>query len=122
MKKVYAFISFVALNRTDSKNSNKNEAKINLEAYQLREWFGEVLKDPIQNHQCVYAEEQVERIQLISETIQAQRAKGIKRTHFEEVEARLLERFGGEVKPMNTDLQVSPRSIQQVVELLMGQN
>ena len=101
--------------------------ELNLEAYQLREWekrdwLGEVLKDPIQNHQRVYTEEQVERIQLITETIQAQRAKGIKRTHFEEVEARLLERFGGEVKPMNTDLQVSPQSIQQVIELLMGQN
>ncbi|WP_282021159.1 MerR family transcriptional regulator [Planomicrobium okeanokoites] len=101
--------------------------ELNLEAYQLREWekrdwLGEVLKDPMQNHQRVYTEEQVERIQLIAETIQAQRAKGIKRTHLEEVETRLLERFGGEVKPMNTDLQVSPQSIQQVVELLMGQN
>ncbi|UYB50291.1 MerR family transcriptional regulator (plasmid) [Lysinibacillus capsici] len=73
--------------------------ELNLEAYQLREWekrgwLGEVVKDPRQNQQRVYTEEQVERIQLIAETIQAQRAIGIKRTDFEEVEARLLEQFG----------------------------
>ena len=101
--------------------------ELNLEAYQLREWekrdwLGEVLKDPMQNHQRVYTEEQVERIQLIAETIQAQRAKGIKRTHLEEVEVRLLERFGGEVKPINTDVVVPPQSLNQIVELLMGQN
>ena len=101
--------------------------ELNLEAYQLREWekrewLGEVLKDPMQNHQRVYTEEQVERIQLIAETIQAQRAKGIKRTHLEEVEARLLERFGGEVKRIDTDVVVAPQSLNQIVELLMGQN
>jgi hypothetical protein len=42
----------------------------------------------------------VERSQLIAEIIQAQRAKGIKRTDFEEVKAELLERFGGKVKRM----------------------
>ncbi|MFD1032169.1 hypothetical protein [Metaplanococcus flavidus] len=51
-----------------------------------------------------------------------QRAKGIKRTDFEEVEAKLLERFGGEVKRMDTDLVVAPQSLNQIVELLMGQN
>lgn len=101
--------------------------ELNLEAYQLREWekrgwLGEVIKDPRQNQQRVYTEEQVERIQLIAETIQAQRAIGIKRTDFEEVEARLLERFGGEVKRIDTDLVVAPQSLNQIVELLMGQN
>lgn len=101
--------------------------ELNLEAHQLREWekrdwLGEVVKDPKQNHQRVYTEEQVERIQLISQLIQAQRAKGIKRTDFEEVEAHLLEQFGGEVKRMDTDLVVAPQSLNQIVELLMGQN
>lgn len=101
--------------------------ELNLEAHQLREWekrdwLGEVVKDPRQNHQRVYTEEQVERIQLIAETIQVQRAKGIKRTDFEEVEAKLLERFGGEVKRIDTDLVVAPQSLNQIVELLMGQN
>ncbi|MEK6190441.1 MAG: MerR family transcriptional regulator [Carnobacterium alterfunditum] len=101
--------------------------ELNLEAHQLREWekrdwLGEVVKDPGQNHQRVYTEEQVERIQLIAETIQAQRAKGIKRTDFKEVEATLLERFGGEVKRIDTDLVVAPQSLNQIVELLMGQN
>lgn len=101
--------------------------ELNLEAYQLREWekrgwLGEVVKDPRQNQQRVYTEEQVERIQLIAETIQGQRAIGIKRTDFEEVEAKLLERFGGEVKRIDTDLVVAPQSLNQIVELLMGQN
>ena len=101
--------------------------ELNLEAHQLREWekrdwLGEVVKDPRQNHQRVYSEEQVERIQLIAETIQVQRAKGIKRTDFEEVEAKLLDRFGGEVKRIDTDLVVAPQSLNQIVELLMGQN
>lgn len=101
--------------------------ELNLEAHQLREWekrdwLGEVVKDPRQNHQRVYSEEQVERIQLIAETIQAQRARGIKRTDFEEVEAKLLDRFGGEVKRIDTDLVVAPQSLNQIVELLMGQN
>ena len=64
----------------------------------------------------------MERIQLISQLIQAQRAKGIKRTEFEEVEGHLLENFGGEVKRMDTDLVVAPQSLNQIVELLMGQN
>lgn len=101
--------------------------ELDFEAHQLREWekrdwLGEVVKDPRQNHQRVYTEEQVERIQLIAETIQAQRAKGIKRTDFEEVEAKLLERFGGEVKRIDTDMVVAPQSLNQIVELLMGQN
>jgi DNA-binding transcriptional MerR regulator len=101
--------------------------ELNLEAHQLREWekrdwLGEVVKDPMQNHQRVYTEEQVERIQLIAETIQIQRAKGIKRTDFEEVKAKLVERFGGEVKRINMDLVVAPQSLNQIVELLMGQN
>lgn len=98
-----------------------------LEAHQLREWekrgwLGEVVKDPRQNQQRVYTEEQVERIQLIADTIQAQREKGIKRTDLAEVEAKLLERFGGEVKRIDTDLVVAPQSLNQIVELLMGQN
>lgn len=98
-----------------------------LEAHQLREWekrgwLGEVVKDPRQNQQRVYTEEQVERIQLIADTIQAQREKGIKRTDLAEVEAKLLERFGGEVKRIDTDLVVPQQSLNQIVELLMGQN
>ncbi|AUD15076.1 hypothetical protein CXF77_16170 [Planococcus sp. MB-3u-09] len=75
--------------------------ELNLEAHQLREWekrdwLGEVIKDPRQNHQRVYTEEQIECIEMIAQTIQNQRVKGIKRTNFEEVEAKLLDRFGGE--------------------------
>ena len=101
--------------------------ELNLEAHQLREWekrgwLGEVVKDSRQNQQRVYTEEQVERIQLIADTIQVQREKGIKRTDLAEVEAKLLERFGGEVKRIDTDLVVAPQSLNQIVELLMGQN
>lgn len=101
--------------------------ELSLEAHQLREWekrgwLGEVVKDPRQNQQRVYTEEQVERIQLIADTIQAQREKGIKRTDLAEVEAKLLEWFGGEVKRIDTDLVVAPQSLNQIVELLMGQN
>ncbi|MGM0898102.1 MAG: hypothetical protein ACQEV0_09385 [Bacillota bacterium] len=64
----------------------------------------------------------MERIQLIADTIQVQREKGIKRTDLAEVEAKLLERFGGEVKRIDTDLVVPPQSLNQIVELLMGQN
>ncbi|MDE0584699.1 MerR family transcriptional regulator [Planococcus sp. A6] len=101
--------------------------ELNLEAHQLREWekrgwLGEVVKDPRQNQQRVYTEEQVERIQLIANTIQVQREKGIKRTDLAEVEAKLLEQFGGEVKQIDTDLVVAPQSLNQIVELLMGQN
>ncbi|MGH2317963.1 hypothetical protein ACRC6Q_09345 [Planococcus sp. SE5232] len=59
---------------------------------------------------------------MIAETIQIQQAKGIKRTDFEEVKAKLLDRFGGEVKRIDTDLVVAPQSLNQIVELLMGQN
>jgi hypothetical protein len=62
----------------------------------------------------------VDRIQIIAETIQAQKAKGIKRTDFKEVEAKLLERFGGEVKRVDSDLVVASQSLNQIVELLMG--
>ena len=101
--------------------------ELHLEAHQLREWekrgwLGEVVKDPQQNQQRVYTEEQVERIQLIVDTIQTQREKGIKRTDLAEVEAKLLERFGGEVKRIDTDLVVPPQSLNQIVELLIGQN
>lgn len=62
------------------------------------------------------------RIELISQTIQAPRTKGTKWTNSEEVKVKLLERFGGRVRRIDNDLVVAPQSINQIVQLLMGQN
>jgi hypothetical protein len=64
----------------------------------------------------------MEQIQLFAETIYTQRLKRIKRTDFEVVEAKLLERFGEEVRRIDTDLVVASQSLNQIVELLMSQN
>ncbi|MGM0896567.1 MAG: hypothetical protein ACQEV0_01630 [Bacillota bacterium] len=59
---------------------------------------------------------------MIDQTIQAHQTKGIKRTDFLEVEAKSLERFGGEVNRMDTDVVIAPKFLNQIVESLMGQN
>ncbi|MBC9721091.1 MAG: MerR family transcriptional regulator [Lactobacillus sp.] len=97
--------------------------EIGIEAYQLREWekrdwLGDVLKDPENNNQRVYTEEQMKRIQLINELIQEQRKKGIKRTDLQAIEEKLLDRFGGEVKKMDSEVMVHPNSLEQMVEMI----
>ncbi|MBC9720403.1 MAG: MerR family transcriptional regulator [Lactobacillus sp.] len=94
-----------------------------IEAHQLREWekrhwLGDVLKDPENNNQRVYTEEQIKRIQLINESIQEQRKHGIKRTDLQAIEEKLLDRFGGEVKKMNSEVMVHPNSMEQMVEMI----
>lgn len=100
--------------------------ELGIEAHQLREWekrdwLGDVLKDPEQNNQRVYTEEQIERIKLISKTIKEQREKGIKRTDFEEVEEKLLDHFGGEIIKRETEMIIHPNSIEQMVEMIQLQ-
>src|SRR5699024_8615154 len=75
-----------------------------------------------QNNQRVYNEEQVERIKFIWDIIQEQRKKGFKRTDIKEVEAKLLEHFGGMVQPVETNIAVRPGSMEQMIELIQMQN
>lgn len=101
--------------------------ELNLEAHQLREWekrdwLGDVLKDPDNNNQRVYTQEQVERIEFIRDAIAEQREKGFKRTDLQVIEARLLDRFGGEIKKIDTEIMVHPNSMEQIVELIQLQN
>ena len=105
----------------------KISKELSIETHQLREWekrswLGDVLKDPDNNNQRVYTEEQLKRIHLIHETIQAQREKGIKRTDFAEVEERLLDQFGGEVIKIETEMMIHPGSLDQMLELITLQN
>ena len=101
--------------------------ELGLEAHQLREWekrdwLGDVLKDPDNNNQRVYTQEQLERIQFIQESILEQREKGFKRTDLQQIEAKLLDRFGGEIKKIDTEIMVHPNSMEQIVELIQLQN
>jgi len=93
-----------------------------LREWEKREWLGDVLKDPEQNNQRVYDDEQVERIKFIWSIIQEQRKKGFKRTDIQEVEEKLLDKFGGMVKPIESNITVHPGSIDQIIELIQTQN
>src|SRR5699024_221377 len=101
--------------------------ELNIETYLLREWekrewLAAVLKDHEQNNQCVYDDKQVERIKFIWSIIQEQRKKGFKRTDIQEVEEKLLDKFGGMVKPIESNITVHPGSIDQIIELIQTQN
>jgi len=93
-----------------------------LREWEKRDWLGDVLKDPEQNNQRVYSDEQVERIKFIWDIIQEQRKKGFKRTDIKEVEAKLLEHFGGMVQPVETNIAIRPGSMEQMIELIQMQN
>ena len=101
--------------------------ELNIETHLLREWekrhwLGEVLKDPEQNNQRIYDDEQVERIKFIWSIIQEQRQKGLKRTDIQDVEEDLLNRFGGMVEPIENKMTVHPGSVDEIVELIRMQN
>jgi DNA-binding transcriptional MerR regulator len=109
------------------KGISRISKELNIETHLLREWekrhwLGDVLKDPEQNNQRVYDDEQVERIKFIWAIIQEQRKKGFKRTDIQEVEEKLLDKFGGMVKPIENNITVHPGSMDQVVELIQVQN
>lgn len=96
-----------------------------LHKWEEREWLGfdPVLKDPDNNGQRVYNEHQIERIYFIHEVIEDQRKQGIHRTNFKEMEEKLLEKFGGEVKRMENEVvPVLPASIEAFQQLLVQQN
>lgn len=100
--------------------------ELEIEAHQLREWekrdwLGDVLKDPNNNNQRVYNEEQVKRIHLIRETIKSQREKGFKRTDLTDVEDKLLETFGGEVTKKETEIVIHSSSIKQMSDMFSVQ-
>src|SRR5699024_5869124 len=61
-------------------------------------------------------------IKFIWDIIQEQRKKGFKRTDIKEVEAKLLEHFGGMVQPVETNIAVRPGSMEQMIELIQMQN
>src|SRR5699024_4991452 len=95
---------------------------LNIETHLLREWekrdwLGDVLKDPEQNNQRVYDDEQVERIEFIWSIIQEQRKNGLKRTDIQEVEEKLLDKFGGMVEPIENNITVHSGSVDQIIEL-----
>ena len=97
--------------------------ELDVEAHQLREWekrdwLGDVLKDPNNNNQRVYTKQQVERIEFIYHAINEQREKGFKRTDLKEVEAQLLDKFGGEIKKIDSEIMVHPNAMEQMVEMI----
>jgi len=101
--------------------------ELNIETHLLREWekrnwLGEVLKDPEQNNQRIYDDEQVERIKFIWSIIQEQRKKGLKRTDIQEVEEKLLDKFGGMVETIENKMTVHPGSVDEIIELIRMQN
>lgn len=93
-----------------------------LREWEKREWLGDVLKDPDKNNQRIYTQDQVERIKFIQNVIEEQQKKGMKRTNLEEVEEKLVEEFGGMVKPVQTGVVMHPNSVDQFTELLQLQN
>lgn len=95
-----------------------------LHKWEERGWLGTepILKDPDNNNQRIYSEEQVERIKFIHKVIEDQRKKGIKRTNFKEMEELLLDRFGGEVVQVEERvIEVLPASAEAFQELLIRQ-
>ena len=100
---------------------------LDIESFQLREWekrgwLGDVMKDPKQNNQRVYTEEQINKIELINNVIKKQREKGLKRTDFVEVEKAILEEFGGEVVKMNNELVIHSNSVEALSKMILLQN
>lgn len=93
-----------------------------LRDWEKRNWLGEVIKDPEQNNQRVYDDEQIERIKFIWLIIQEQRKKGLKRTDIKEVEEKLTDKFGGMIEPLQSNMTVPPRSAEQIIELIQTQN
>ena len=96
-----------------------------LHKWEERGWLGTepVLKDPNNNNQRVYSEEQMERIRFIKKAIEEQRKKGIKRTDFGEMEKLLLEEFGGEVTTIEEGtLEILPATVEAFQQLLINQN
>lgn len=96
-----------------------------LHQWEKRGWLGSelVIKDPENNNQRIYTEQQVERIEFIYQEIQDQKAKGIKRTDFAEMESKLLEKFGGEVKSLEKhEISVLPASLETFQQIMIQQN
>lgn len=104
--------------------------ELKLKPHQLHKWeergwlgFDPVLKDPDNNGQRVYNENQIERIYFIHEVMEEQKEQGIYRTNFKEMEEKLLEKFGGEIKHIENEVvMVLPASIEAFQQLLIQQN
>lgn len=103
--------------------------ELGIEPHQLhkwedRGWLGSepVLKDPDNNGQRIYNEEQLERIRYIQQVIEEQRKKGIKRTNIAKMNERLLDKFGGEVTKRESEIMVIPSSFEAFMELIQLQN
>ena len=104
--------------------------ELNVKSHQLHKWeergwlgFEPVLKDPDNNGQRTYSEEQVRRIKFIHAHIEDQRKRGIKRTDLAEVEVILLEEFGGEVTRIEKEeMMILPSSIESIMEMMRLQS
>ena len=95
-----------------------------LHTWENRGWLGytPVLKDPENNNQRVYSEEQLERIRFIHGLIEAQRARGVKRTDIAEVEQALLDKYGGEITKMQEEATLLPSTVDEFHHLLLQNN
>jgi DNA-binding transcriptional MerR regulator len=109
---------------------SKITRELDIKSFQLhkweeRGWLGTepVLKDPDNNGQRIYSEQQVERIEFIDEVIKDRRERGIHRTDPKEMEKLLLDKFGGEVTRIESkELIVHPTTLESFQELLIQQN
>jgi len=103
--------------------------QLGIKSFQIHKWeqrgwlgFEPVLKDPDNNGQRIYSEEQVNRINFIHEEIETQRKEGIKRTDFGVMEKKLLEKFGGEIKEIESkELMVLPASAEEFQKMMVQQ-
>ena len=96
-----------------------------LHKWEERGWLGNdpILRNPDENGQRIYNEQQVERIEFIDETIKRQREQKIHRTDPKEMDKLLLEKFGGEVTRMESEeLVVFPKTIESFQGLLVQQS
>jgi len=95
-----------------------------LHMWEKRGWLGlePVLKDPGNNNQRVYSEEQLEQIKFIQSVMDEQRERGYKRTDIAELEEKLLERYGGEVIPIKEESSLLPSTVEEFHHLMLQNN
>lgn len=106
---------------------SKITKELDIKPHQLREWekrgwlgTEKVIKDPDNNGQRIYNEEQIERIRFINEEIIQQKKKGITRTDIAEMDAKLLDKFGGEVTPIEKkEIMIHTTSVEDMTKLII---
>lgn len=109
---------------------NKVVKELDLKPYQLHTWEKNgwlgtepVLKDSSNNNQRIYTVEQVERIEYIKKIMDEQKEQGIKRTNIQEMNEKLLEKFGGEIIEIErNELSDMPASFEEFKQIMITQN